>query len=216
MRGEQRHVRVLLDEQDGRPLGVDLLDHPKDRLHQLRSQTERRLVEQQDRRLRHQRARDGQHLLLAARQRAGVLLDALFQHRKKREDPLILGVGDPILPQIRAQLEVVGHRQVGEDAAPFRHMRHAQGRDHVRLDACDVPPVVSDCAAPRLQQTGNRAQSSRLPRAIRPDECDDLSFLHEEIDSMQRGNGAVSDHQIANAEHWSRIHADALSAGSPR
>ena len=84
--GLERHVGVLLDEQDGdAALAVDAADDVEDLLHQLRRQAERRLVEQHQPRPRHQRAADRQHLLLAARQRAGALVGALLQHREVAE-----------------------------------------------------------------------------------------------------------------------------------
>ena len=54
-------------------------------LDQQRRQAERRLVEDQQLRLGHQAAADGEHLLLAARQRAGALRAALVQARKDVE-----------------------------------------------------------------------------------------------------------------------------------
>ncbi len=50
--------------------------------HDQRREAERRLVEQQQARAQQQRARDRQHLLLAARQRAGLLAAALAQPGK--------------------------------------------------------------------------------------------------------------------------------------
>ena len=47
LREAQRHVRVLLHQQDGGALGVDLTDDGEDGLHDQRCQTERGLVEQQ-------------------------------------------------------------------------------------------------------------------------------------------------------------------------
>ena len=50
-----------------------------------RGQPQRRLVEQQDARARHQAAGDGQHLLLAARQQPGATVEALLQAREALE-----------------------------------------------------------------------------------------------------------------------------------
>ena len=57
----------------------------EDVLDDQRRKAERRLVEQQQARLAHQRARDRQHLLLAARQGAGQLVLALLQAREALE-----------------------------------------------------------------------------------------------------------------------------------
>ena len=51
-----------------------------------RREAERRLVEQQQLGLRHQRAADREHLLLAAGQRPALLLLALLQAREERVD----------------------------------------------------------------------------------------------------------------------------------
>src|SRR5262249_25433776 len=67
-------VGVLLDQEDGHLLLlVDVADDLEDLLDDQRREAERRLVEQQQPRPAHQRPRDRQHLLLAARQRAAAL-----------------------------------------------------------------------------------------------------------------------------------------------
>src|SRR6478609_596435 len=66
LRDRQRHGGVLLDQQDRGALAVDVEDDVADGLDDLRREAEARLVEQQHRRLRHHRAADREHLLLAA------------------------------------------------------------------------------------------------------------------------------------------------------
>ena len=63
------HQRVLLDEEDGRSLVVDLTDDLEDLLDEDRREAHRGLVEHQELRLRHQRAADRAHLLLTAGER---------------------------------------------------------------------------------------------------------------------------------------------------
>ena len=58
----------------------------EDLLGQDRREAHRRLVEEQDRRARHERAAHGQHLLLATRQRSGLLAAPLLQAREEVED----------------------------------------------------------------------------------------------------------------------------------
>src|SRR5918998_3293401 len=79
-------VRVLLDEEDGGALGVDLFDDAEDALDEDGSQAHRGLVEEQELGAAHQGAPDGEHLLLAPAHRSGLLLDALLQAGKKLED----------------------------------------------------------------------------------------------------------------------------------
>ena len=67
------------------PWRVDPADGLEDGLHQQRREAERRLVEQEQPRLRHQPPGDGEHLLLAAGERAGELANALAQPGKEGE-----------------------------------------------------------------------------------------------------------------------------------
>src|SRR5438105_7631402 len=68
VRYSQRERYVLLDEQDGHALPVQHADDVADLRDHARHETFRRLVQQDDARLQHHRASDGQHLLLAAGQ----------------------------------------------------------------------------------------------------------------------------------------------------
>ena len=64
---------VLLDDEHGEALCADAAHELEDLLDDERREARRGLVHQQHLRLRHQRAADRAHLLLAARQRAGEL-----------------------------------------------------------------------------------------------------------------------------------------------
>src|SRR5437867_3749285 len=77
---------VLLDQQDRRAARVDRAQVLEDQLHHDGRQAQAGLVEQQQRRLRHQATADGAHLLLAARQRAGQLALALAEAREEGPD----------------------------------------------------------------------------------------------------------------------------------
>src|SRR5712691_1884574 len=82
----QRHHGVLLDEQDGRALLVDLHDGLEDALHEDRREPHRGLIQAEQRGVRHQRTRDRDHLLLASGERARALLLALGEPREERVD----------------------------------------------------------------------------------------------------------------------------------
>src|SRR5207237_390766 len=83
LRDGERHVGVLLHQQHGGLLLlVDLRDDAEDLLHQQRREPERRLVEEDQPRSRHQRAADRQHLLLAAGEVTGDLPAPLAQPRE--------------------------------------------------------------------------------------------------------------------------------------
>src|SRR5439155_8815108 len=119
-RDRERHVRVLLDQEHSDAALVDLADGPEDLAHQERREAERRLVEQQQPRPRHEGARDREHLLLAAREGARALAAALAQAREEAERLLaILGDAGAVPAAVGAELEVVVHREVREHQAPF-------------------------------------------------------------------------------------------------
>src|SRR4029077_14319723 len=76
----ERMEGVLLDQKHGEAvLGVELSDGVEDLPHDQRRQAERRLVEHEKFWPAHQRTRDRQHLLLAARQGAAALAEALVE-----------------------------------------------------------------------------------------------------------------------------------------
>src|SRR5256885_7212609 len=81
----ERHVRVLLDEEHGRAGGADLADDTEDLLDQHRREAKGWLVEHKQARPSHERPSDCEHLLLAAAQRSGALLQPLAQARGKFE-----------------------------------------------------------------------------------------------------------------------------------
>ena len=111
----------------------DVVDH-------LRREAERRLVEQQQLRRRHQGPGDRQLLLLAAGQGAGRLAAPLGEDREELEH-LLRGsraTAAAIAPARGAEAQILGDREDGEDAPPLRHQRHAAGDDGLGVAAGDV------------------------------------------------------------------------------
>src|SRR5262245_60291880 len=88
IRGLKCGARVLLDEQDGDAKLAQRGDNAKDLADDKRRETEARLVEKQEPRLRHQRAAEREHLPLAARERPRQLIAPLGEARKALEDRL--------------------------------------------------------------------------------------------------------------------------------
>jgi hypothetical protein len=88
VRDRECHVRVLLHEQHRGPLSIDLNDQVADLLHDERCEPERRFVEQQQPRLRHEGAPDGEHLLLPAGEVASDLRAPFSEHGEQSVDAL--------------------------------------------------------------------------------------------------------------------------------
>src|SRR5580704_3731524 len=116
--GLERQRDVLLDQQDRHVLLMQHIDDVADLGDHARHQAFRRLVQQDDLRLEHHRAGDGQHLLLAARERPSRLTAALGEDR----EVVIDLVEELLLPSlghsaaIKAGAEILGDRQQAEDA----------------------------------------------------------------------------------------------------
>src|SRR5262245_12731886 len=79
----QRRGRVLLDKQHRRAVAGDLLNRVEDHALEPRRYADGRLVQEQEFGAAHQRAADGDHLLLAAGERAGLLPLPLAQDREQ-------------------------------------------------------------------------------------------------------------------------------------
>ncbi len=114
---------------------IEIGDHRKDLLDDQRRQAERGLIEQEQLGPAHQRARDREHLLLAARQRAAALGKPLLQARKDlgdvRDLAVVIGAGE-----LRTQAQVLLHRHARKDAPSFRRLGEAEPGD---LDASAAP-----------------------------------------------------------------------------
>ena len=103
---------------------VDAIDHS-------RGKTERRLVEHNEPRSRQQRARNGELLLFAAGQQPGGLTSPLGKNWKHGEQSIDVGRhGFSVAPGRRAEQQIFGHRQTGENVPALRHQRDAV-RDHI-------------------------------------------------------------------------------------
>src|SRR3954447_5190256 len=191
IRDAEREVRVLLDEQDRRALLVDLGDRLVDPLHQDRRDAHRRLVEEQQLGVGHQRAPDGEHLLLAARHRARLLLLALLETREQLEDTVHVVVHARVAAQVGAEVEVLAHGHALEAVPSLRRLRDPEPDDVLRSRLGDLLAVEADRALARRRQPGDRAERRGLARSVRADQGDDLALLHRQRDALDGGDVAV-------------------------
>ena len=114
---------------------------------------------------RRERARDRQLLLLAARQRAAGLAEPVAQDGKCANISSS-GTAPRPLGSAPAGDEVFAHAELGEDAAPLRHIaRRPCGRSHASAGRRSRRRRA-DPAGERRQQAGQRAQQRRLADAV--------------------------------------------------
>src|SRR5712691_3614864 len=153
----ERERRVLLDEQNGDAARVDLLDHAEHSEHYRRGETERGLIEQEQARLRHERAPDREHLLLAAGERARRLLEPLAQDGKYRADPFErFGTPRARRAPVAAELEVLAHAHSGKEPPPLGHDGDAFTAERVAWQLRELAAIEPQRAGLDAVQAGDR------------------------------------------------------------
>jgi hypothetical protein len=131
----------LLDEENRGAAPVDLAEDLREVFHEKGRQPFRRLVHQHELGAGHETAGDGEHLLLASRERLALLLVALTQAREVPEhflDHRAVALGGGGARAEQAQPEVLGHAQVGQDAALLGHVGDARPRHLVGGEAASA------------------------------------------------------------------------------
>jgi hypothetical protein len=184
-------------------------------LHELRCQAERRLVQEQQRGTRQERAADGEHLLLAARKRPGPLGETLLQAGKEREHALAVA---------RRPCGRRGRRRRGRgfsSTVRFGKMPRPSGTCAIpsrRILCAATParflPVERDRSAGCLQKAADGAKRRRLAGPVRADQRDDLSRLDGDRHAVERLDRAVVDGEVLDRKE--RHLYVAASMGSPR
>ncbi len=188
----QRQLHILLDQQDGDARLGEIEDNMEDLLDDLRREAERGFVQHQKLRLGHQRAADGQHLLLTARHAARHAVAALLQDREKLENfgtqrfEAFAGTAD------MSRDEVFLNGQALEDLSAFRAMGETHADYVFGAGAGDVPAVEADGAGGRPRDTRYRIQERGLAGAVRPEDNDDFAFVDLEVDAFKNADAPVS------------------------
>jgi len=162
---------IAIDDERGDARGADLVDHAPDLLHDERRQALGRLVEHDEGGIGHQRAPDGEHLLLAARELHAGMAQALLEARERREHALERPAGAPVARRTGRHHQVLTHRKIGKDAAPFGNVSHAPARDLVRARARDVLAGERDAALALAHVAEDRADQGRLAHAVAPEKA---------------------------------------------
>ena len=174
----------------------------------------RRLVEQHDFRVQHQRARHRQHLLLAARQGAGQLRRAAPSRRgnssNTRSRSRVDVAARARAGQAREGAERAGCRSrtcVGEHAPAFRRMRQARAARSGATRSPSMSLAVRAAISPRLgadhARDGAHASSSCRRRWSRSGSRACPS-RHLERDAVQHLHLAVAGDEVVDVQHGDR------------
>src|SRR5439155_3077063 len=194
----QGGLDVLLHQQDRDAGLVDAMDLPADVGHQLRHDALGRLVENDQLRLHHQAARDREHLLLPAGQRAARLARTLLQARKTLQHArLDLQVG--LAGQ--ADAEVFIYREVRKNPAPLRHVAYAHPWHLVWRDGIEIRAAEGDLAGAPWRESHDRAQGGCLPHAVTSEEGHCLALVHLHADALQDMQFPVVNVDVREAKH---------------
>jgi hypothetical protein len=116
--------------------------------------------------IRDQRAADGQHLLLAARELVAHVLPALGQPRKEREH-LLRGPGIAAPERFCAKASRCSRTlRFGKICRPLGHQRDAEARDAVGRQPFDALGRENRCSLERRGSTHDRAHRRGLAHAV--------------------------------------------------
>lgn len=196
------HVGVLLYQEDGGALLVDLLGSTHDLVDEERSQTKGWFVQHEQARTAHQRPADGEHLLFTARKRSCPLVHALGQAREEGRDSLqVPSYAILVAPGVCADFEVLSHGEVREDAASLRCVADAHLDYPVGSVSRDIAAFEGDRAFGWTHEARYGAQEGALAGAVSSDKGHDFTLIDMHADAAQSTDSAVSDFQILNAKH---------------
>src|SRR6266550_1341203 len=147
--GIEGDVRVLLDDQHGQPIvGIELLDDAEDLLDDRGREPERWLVEHQQPRPADEGTGEREHLLLAAAERARLLIATTLQPGEVPEDPWsLVAHSAPLSANVGPHPEVLPNAELAEETTALWHVRDPGTRDLVRLPARDLLALEDDLAA---------------------------------------------------------------------
>ena len=160
------------------------------------------LVEDQDFRRVHDGDSQRQALADAERQiqRALVEISAQSEAADQIGDARLRRAGRQ-MEQMRVQIEVLSHRQLGVERERLRHVADARPRLHVA--GIDRLAEQQRLAVGGGQQAGQHFHGRRLAAAVGAEEAEDLAALDGEADAVDGGEVAEADSQVVGDDHWS-------------
>ena len=190
---------VLLDEQDRHAGVAQSADRLQDVAHDQRCQAEAWFVEHQHARVGHQRAAHGQHLPLAAGQRARLLAAAFLQAREQRENFLQPGRDLGAAAPEGAKLEILADGHGGEQVALFGHQGDAESDPVLGRHVGEVGAVEGDAPA-RRQQPHDGGEQRRLAGAVGADHRGDRAGFDRQGDPLDGLHLAIGDVEVGDVE----------------
>src|SRR5438132_8154697 len=197
----ERHV--LLDEENRQTVPAQHVDDLPDLGDHAWHQALRRLVEQDDLGLERHRTRDGEHLLLAARERAARLVAPLSQDGEARvdfvEELSAPRLGHPLAVQPGS--EVLHHGEQPEDPPILGDPGDAEAGDVVGREPREVTTVEHHAAVGGTDQPHDGLEGGALADTITPEQADDFARTHLERHAVQDVRLAVVRVDVLERQH---------------
>jgi hypothetical protein len=170
-----------------------------------------RLVEKDQERIAHQGAGDGEHLLLAAAQLSAELVLALRQVGKQRKQLLRRpgrgrGAVGPGARGLAADVKILQHGEVGEDAAILRREAEAEPGDAERLEPGNVDAGKAHPAAPRRHQSHDGPHGGGFAGAVAAHQRHHLAAADLEIQIVENARRSIPGAEIFHREHRRAVH----------
>jgi hypothetical protein len=140
----------------------------------------------------HQSARHRDHLLLAARQRAGALIEPFGDARKQfQHSRQIFGDGAAVVPDIGAHRQILAHRHQRENTTRLGNRTDAGANDLMRRQSVDRAAIQRDSAGAWRDQTEDDFHRRRFAAGVAAEQANDPSAADFERQIEMRLDGAV-------------------------
>ena len=166
-----------------------------------RREADRGLVDQHQLRLEQQRARDLQHLLLAAGERGRLLIRLAAQHREARHRGLHAAARSKPAGAITAPSSRLWRTESsGKDVAALRHVGDAAREQVARRQVGDLGALEQDAAGARRQHAEHGLEHGRLAGAVRADHRGDGAARNRTRRAMQDRHLAVAGDDLVERE----------------
>src|SRR4051812_47086291 len=190
----------LLDQQHT-DAGLD--DAPDDRhepLYDDGGETQRQLVDEDEPRLRHDRLREHDHLLLAAGEHARLGVQSPAELGEERERAVSAFAALGARHRVRRDLEVVVDGQRGEQPPPFRDDGHAGAPDALGPPRREDGVVQAHRAAQRPQDAADREYERGLARPVRAQKGGHLARRNVQRHATHDRAAAARDDEVVQLE----------------
>src|ERR1700733_13107571 len=197
---ETGESEILFADEKAEPLALHFANSLDHLLDDAGREAFGRFVEQQKRWIAHQRARNGEHLLLSAGHARASASSQLTQVRKDGEEALWRPGGSVRARGLPADLQIFLHREIAENAAALRHMPKSAPHDLVSGALRNVLAVEDDRAAAPSHQPQDVAERRPLTRAVAAQQRDRLAGGDLQGDVEQHLSSAVGRVQSCNRE----------------